>query len=323
MAGIGNAWHIPINSHPSGQESMRFPVEGIDAEIAVTLSSGNQFKGSGTTGNQTQSGSALMIRKVGDAGWSALPVHFHSAQGNDKFFFSTIPANTFHAGELVQYYFKIDYTDRDTTFVHGTNSKSFATANEAIAKAEPFSYAVRYPLEPKGPFLSFNVGPYQARIFQDTGHLAIVGPNLAGTPEATVVTLASPVIESGDRLFQFGRVLSSVVLADGLEVTQQLGTGQIRAELTLPFEGVMRYEVVDWSGLAPDWISISAPSNGEEHFYGFGEKFNALDQAGKVVDILTFDNPGNKGDRSYKVAPWFMSTRGYGFHLELDGEKLV
>jgi hypothetical protein len=117
MAGIGNAWHIPINSQPSGQESMRFPVEGIDAETAVTLSSGSQFKGPGTTGNQTQSGSALMIRKVGDAGWSAVPVHFQSAQGNDKFFFSTISANTFHAGDLVQYYFKIDYTDRDTTFV--------------------------------------------------------------------------------------------------------------------------------------------------------------------------------------------------------------
>ena len=37
---------------------------------------------------------------------------------------------------------------------------------------------------------------------------------------------------------------------------------------------------------------------------------------GNVVDILTFDNPGNKGDRSYKVAPWFISTRGYGFHLD-------
>ena len=53
-----------------------------------------------------------------------------------------------------------------------------------------------------------------------------------------------------------------------------------------------------------------------EHFYGFGEKFNALDQAGKAVRIETFDNPGDKGDRSYKAAPWFVSTRGYGFLLD-------
>jgi len=78
----------------------------------------------------------------------------------------------------------------------------------------------------------------------------------------------------------------------------------------------MRYEVVDWEGLIPDRVSISSASDGDEHFYGFGEKFNALDQAGKVVNILTFDNPSNKGDRSYKVAPWFISTHGYGFHLD-------
>ena len=42
---------------------------------------------------------------------------------------------------------------------------------------------------------------------------------------------------------------------------------------------------------------------------------------GSVVDILTFDNPGNKGDRSYKVAPWFISTRGYGFHLDSTAQS--
>ena len=66
----------------------------------------------------------------------------------------------------------------------------------------------------------------------------------------------------------------------------------------------------------PARTSVAAASDGNEHFYGFGEKFNALDQAGKVVRIETFDNPGNKGDRSYKVAPWFVSTRGYGFLLD-------
>jgi hypothetical protein len=60
--------------------------------------------------------------------------------------------------------------------------------------------------------------------------------------------------------------------------------------------------------------AIEGASPVEEHFYGFGEKFDRLDQGGKTVHNLTFDEPGNKGDRSYKVAPWFVSTRGYGFH---------
>ena len=315
MANIGNAWHIPQNPQPQGQPSMRFPLEEIGAGTAVTVSNGNQFQGPGTAANQSQS-SALMIRKAGDVAWRSLPVRFQSTNGNDKFFFATIPANMFQSGDLVQYYFKIDYTDRDTTFLHGTNAGSLATADEAVAQAEPFTFEVRDSLEAKGGFLSFDAGPFQARIFQDSGHIAIAGPNLSGKAQANVVTIAPPVIESGNRVFQIGRIVSSSKLPGGIEVVQELGTRQIRARLTFPSEGVMRYEVVDWGGLIPDRVSISSASSGAEHFYGFGEKFNALDQAGKVVDILTFDNPGNKGDRSYKVAPWFVSTLGYGLHLD-------
>jgi alpha-D-xyloside xylohydrolase len=316
MANIGNTWHIPQNQQPQGQASMRFPFEGIDAETVVTLSNGNQFQGTGTTGNQTQSGSAVMIRSAGDPAFKPLPMQFQLTLGNDKFFFARIPSNTFRAGDLVQYYFKIGYTDRDTTFLHGTNGQSIATAIEAEAQADPFTFSVRFPLSASGSFVSFNSGAIQGRVFQNSGHIAVASPDLAGNPLANVVVMAPPVIETGGREFQIGQVLSSTPLANGIEVVQKLGTKQIRAQLTSPSQGVIRYEVVDWSGLVPDNISLSSASNGQEHFYGFGERFNRLDQAGNVVDILTFDNPGNKGDRSYKVAPWFVSTRGYGLHLD-------
>src|SRR5579864_1933281 len=107
MANIGNAWHIPQNAQPQGQASMRFPLEGIDAGTVVTLSSGNQFQGPGVTGNQTQSGSAVLIRKAGEPAFRPLPVQFQLTVGNDKFFFAKIPADTFQAGDLVEYYFKI------------------------------------------------------------------------------------------------------------------------------------------------------------------------------------------------------------------------
>jgi alpha-D-xyloside xylohydrolase len=316
MANIGNAWHIPQNPQPQGQASMRFPFEGIDAETVVTLSAGNQFQGAGTTGNQTQSGSAVMIRKAGDPAFKPLPIVFQSAQGNDKFFFATIPANTFQAGDLVQYYFKIGYTDRDTTFLHGTNGQSIATATEAEAQADPFTFAVRFPLGATGAFVSFNSGTIQGRVFQNTGHIAAAGPDLAGNPLANVVVIAPPVIKSADREFQIGPVLSSSPIANGIEVIQDSGAGQITAQLTSPSQGVIRYEVVDFGGLVPDNISLSSASNAQEHFYGFGERFDSLDQAGKVVEILTFDDAGNKDGHSYKVAPWFMSTNGYGLNLD-------
>jgi len=316
MANLGNAWHIPQNAQPQGQASMRFPLEGIDAETVVTLSSGNQFQGPGTPGNQTQSGSAVMIRKAGEPAFKPLPVQFQLTLGNDKFFFAKIPANTFQTGDFVEYYFKLGYTDRDTTFIHGTNRESTATAIETEAQADPFTFEVRSPLQASGPFVSFNSGAFQGRVFQNSGHVGVAGPDLAGNPLANVVVLAPPVIESGGREFQVGSVVSSMSLANGIELVQRLGAHQVRTQLTFPSSGVMRYEVVDWGGLFPDKVSLSSASNAQEHFYGFGERFNQLDQASKVVDILTFDNPGNKGDRSYKVAPWFVSSRGYGLHLD-------
>jgi hypothetical protein len=76
---------------------------------------------------------------------------------------------------------------------------------------------------------------------------------------------------------------------------------------------VLRYEVTSWPASPPERTSIAGWSGPDEHFYGFGEKFDRLDQARLVVRTLAVDASGAKGDRSYAVAPWFMSTRGYGF----------
>jgi alpha-D-xyloside xylohydrolase len=316
MANTGNAWHIPKNAEPPGQTSMRFPLDSIDAETAVNLFTGNQFQGPGVAGNQTESGSSLMVSTAANPAFTPLPMHFHSANGNNKYFSATIPANTFRAGDAVQYYFKIGYTDRQITFLHGNDGASIATPDEAAAKTGPFTFTVHSLAASPGSFLSFDSGAHQARISPDSGQFAIAGPDLAGNAHANVITFDPPAVELAGTPFHIGRVVSSMRLANGLELIQELGTRQVRAQLTFPAEGIMRYEVVDWKGAVPGQISISSASDGNEHFYGFGEKFNLLDQAGHVVDILNFDNPGNKGDRSYKVSPWFVSTRGYGLHLD-------
>ena len=52
-----------------------------------------------------------------------------------------------------------------------------------------------------------------------------------------------------------------------------------------------------------------------EAIYGLGERFDSLDQAGKVVDMWIEDAPG-QGDasrQSYYVTPVLYSTRGYAF----------
>ena len=313
---IGNAWHIPRNAEPTGQPSMRRPLGGIEAGTEVTLLSGNQFQGAGVTGNQTQSGSAVMVREAGDLAWTTLPMQFHSARGNNKYFSATIPPGTFPAGALVQYYFRIDYTDRATTFLHGSDGRSRATPTEEVARADPFTFVVHFPLAAAGPFASFDSGPHQARIFPESGHVALAGPDLAGVAHANVITFAPPVVEVSDRAFAIGRVLSSTSLANGLEVVQETGARPDPRPAHLPARrgDALRGRRLGGPGARPDLRGRRL------------RRRRALLRVRREVQrarperqrgrMLTFDSPGNKGDRSYKVAPWFVSTRGYGFHLD-------
>ena len=149
---------------------------------------------------------------------------------------------------------------------------------------------------PSGSLLTFDSGPLQARVFQGSGHLALAGPDLAGMPHANVITFEPPVVAIGGKTSTIGRVVSSTPLANGFELIQDVSGTNITVQLTFPADGVMRYEITDWNGLEPDQTSVAAASDANEHFYGFGEKFNSLDQAGNVVETyLTFDNPGTQG----------------------------
>ncbi len=182
---------------------------------------------------------------------------------------------------------------------------------------------------PSGSPLTFDSGPLQARIFQGSGHLALAGPDLAGTPHAIVITFEPPAVVVGGASRTIGRVVSSTTLADGLQLVQDLHGTNVKVRLTFPFDGVLRYEVVDWNGLTPDQTTVTAASDAGEHFFGFGERFNSIEQTGRVVKTRTFDHAGDKfdpvhkdrDDFSYKPAPWFISSRGYGFHLVSTAES--
>ncbi len=174
---------------------------------------------------------------------------------------------------------------------------------------------------PSGDVLTFDSGPFQARIFRGSGHLAIAGPDLAGAALANTIAFEPPVATFGGRAVTIDGVVSSSPIADGHDLVQDLGGTHIKSRLSFTAQGVMTYEVMDWNGPMPDQTSVAAASDRGEHFYGFGEKFDRFDQAGQFVRTQTFDHPGNKGDHSYKTAPWFLSTRGYGFYLDSAAES--
>jgi alpha-D-xyloside xylohydrolase len=184
-----------------------------------------------------------------------------------------------------------------------------------------FPDGVNWPLQPSGPVLTFDAGPLQARISQNTGHIQLTGPDLAGNTSANLVQLTPPAVLTSNGPLVFGKVVSSQPVANGLALRQTVGAAQVHTQFTFAHEGVLRYEVVDWGSIVPLQTAIAGPSAAQEHFFGFGEKFNALDQSGKRIDMLTFDDPRTKHDHSYKVAPWFISTRGYGVHLDSSAES--
>jgi alpha-D-xyloside xylohydrolase len=179
--------------------------------------------------------------------------------------------------------------------------------------------------DPNETFLAvtnpITAGWLESRIQKDSGQILLAGPDLAGKPLANVISFAPPQVVVGGELRPIGQVLSSTVISNGLQLVQQLATTSITTRLTFTTEGVMRYEVVDWHGLPVEKTVVTAASSPGEHFFGFGEKFNQFDQAGRLVHILTFDKAGDKQDCSYKVVPWFVSTRGYGFCLDSSAES--
>jgi len=55
-------------------------------------------------------------------------------------------------------------------------------------------------------------------------------------------------------------------------------------------------------------------------YYGFGERFNSLNEAKNIISNSSHDVSGAKGSDSYKPIPFFMSTRGYGLWLDTYSE---
>ena len=64
------------------------------------------------------------------------------------------------------------------------------------------------------------------------------------------------------------------------------------------------------------WLAVDLRSGPDEHYFGFGERFDSLDQRGKEVDLWVED--GAQGGLSYIPVPFFLSSAGYGLHIDTE-----
>ena len=60
-------------------------------------------------------------------------------------------------------------------------------------------------------------------------------------------------------------------------------------------------------------IAIDFVAQPDEHYLGFGERFNRIDQRGQEIDLYVIN--GASGGLTYKPIPFFMSSAGYGVRL--------
>ncbi len=145
MPELGNAWHLPENPEPRGCSGMRDPIGAVVAGAELIVRSGNQFIGPGNAANQLQDGSAVLARRVADAGWTEFPMTFQETIGPNKYFQARIPGAFLLDGDTLRYVLRIAYSDRDTTFVHATPGGSGVTADLATAQAAAFQVGIAAP----------------------------------------------------------------------------------------------------------------------------------------------------------------------------------
>jgi alpha-D-xyloside xylohydrolase len=140
-----------------------------------------------------------------------------------------------------------------------------------------------------------------------------------GLDPATGAVTIDVLDGAGDRVH---RAVAPALLVDGVQQTDFRSTGpsavgnaavDVRMDALGP-----RAIAVTWSardGARHDF-ELQLLSDDQTSYYGTGERFNALNQRGYTLPVITDDRYGNKGTGSHKPVPFFMSSRGFGVWVD-------
>jgi hypothetical protein len=98
--------------------------------------------------------------------------------------------------------------------------------------------------------------------------------------------------------------------------------GQDGSRPALP-NGLPHLDKVEWwtrradAPRPPDFACAA-----DERFFGLGERFNALDQRGNVMDIRVYEQYKSQGKRAYLPVPFLLSSRGYGIYWTASADAV-
>jgi len=108
------------------------------------------------------------------------------------------------------------------------------------------------------------------------------------------------------------------------------GPGQNGVEIQIRVVdlNIIRVEITPGPSPPIDRVSLAFNSNDDDHFFGFGERFNGVDQKGRTVYCWSEEGPVGLGESrdvppfpdgslaTYWPVPFFLSNRGYGLLVD-------
>lgn len=82
--------------------------------------------------------------------------------------------------------------------------------------------------------------------------------------------------------------------------------------------GLPKLMSIEWltDGQTRRRVRLSFACTDNERFFGLGERFNALNQRGNVLDIRCYEQYKNQGKRTYMPIPFLLSSNGYGVWVQ-------
>lgn len=191
-----------------------------------------------------------------------------------------------------------------------------------------------------GPF-SFSVAAWETvesiSLASSTGGVVVLNATASsgtffpkiGLSFPSANTMRLQLSPKGNAQFESG-ITDFTVIDSGNNIV--ITTGAMRISITKSPYQISVYDIVNGKDLTQSvsggelgWLSDgenmisgvkdSFASPTSEQFFGFGERYNGIEQRGNVVDTYVYNQYQNQGSRTYLAVPFFYSSRGYGLYL--------
>lgn len=65
-------------------------------------------------------------------------------------------------------------------------------------------------------------------------------------------------------------------------------------------------------------VGLNISTDEEEGFYGFGERYNNINQRGNIVDVYVYNQYKDQGIKTYFPMPYFLSSKNYGLYIHAE-----